>query len=156
MTKTQEHKLIVWALLAVAVIIILWLLFQGKAGAVQTSPADTASTPTTYTLPPLSIPGNSYVINAPASGLPNIYEIGTPPPAIAATNGDCSCGCGSNGDGSVTYSFGAFNTAETNIFDQLQTTADAADQASMTAILQGFGYNEGVFVGNATPTPWAA
>lgn len=152
MTKTQEHKLIIWGLLAVSVAIIAYLLLQpSQAAATGTQTDATPANPVSYSIPALQIPGNTYVVNAPPTGLPNVYNIGAPTFPIAASNGDCSCGCGSNGDGSITYSFGGFNTAETNTFNQLQMTAQAADNASMQAILNSFGYSEGVAVSDATP-----
>lgn len=156
MTKTQEHKIIIWALLAVAVAIIIWLLMHEQSAA----PATTSSNPLTGSTPQApgvaQIPGgNTINYGVPATGLPNTYSVGTPPAAIAASNGDCSCGCDGSDSGSITYNFGGYNAAETNTFDALQYTSDAVQALSLQGILNSLGYNEGVAVSNATPTPWA-
>lgn len=155
MTKTQEHKLIIWALLAIAVAIIIWLLMQEKGSTVTPVASNPLLSSTPVAPGVAQIPGGNTVNYGQTTFPAATYNIGTPASPNAASNGNCSCGCDGTGGGNVTYSFGAYNAAETTSFDALQYASDAVNALSMQAILNTFGYSEGVAVSNATPTPWA-
>lgn len=149
MTKAQEHKLVIWALLAVAVAIIIYLLFDQNAS----TPAATGSSvlqPGDYGPGVASVPDASIVPGNP-NGIPAPITFIVPPVNLpySMAGGDCSCGCGN----SVTIPALA---NQNTLFDELQSQANAALAASDAAILSSFGYQMGVAVNNNTPLGFPA
>lgn len=151
MTKTQEHKIVIWAFLLVAIAIIIWLLFdQGAATPAAASTTSPTLTPGAYG-PGVAAAATPNLNQQSTQGLPAPLQFTVPAVNMpySMSGGDCSCGCGD----SVTVPALANSTST---FYALEQQADAALAASDAAVLSSFGYTMGVAVNNNTPLGFPA
>jgi hypothetical protein len=154
MTKTQEHKLVVWGLLAIAIALIIWAWitqsYSGNASTTASNAPGTVLSPGVYGAGVAQVPTPNVVVGAP-NGLPAPLTFTTPAANVpfSMDGGNCSCGCGNQ----VVVPALANQNA---LFDALQTQANAALAASDAAILSSFGYNMGIAVNNNTPLGFPA
>lgn len=164
MTDKEFHRdaFILGAVIIIALLIWMWL---NNAQAVA-GQSVAATTPTTAQQSPqyvFDIPGSvsnygpvtfpSAVYNYPALANPlQIINPGSGNPVSSLTPANCSCGCDGSG-GTTTYVLQPPDFS--SVYNQLAQSVSSTAQALLNAEYNSLGYSEGVFVSNATPTPFA-
>lgn len=148
MTDKEFHRNVFIVVAVIIIALLLWLWTRSTALA-----ATQGASPSSY------VPAGSpvFVINGqPFTGGPvnfpaSIFNFPANTAPGQLNGGNCSCGC--NGNGGTTYDFTI--PGYSDFMNTLIAQASAANSAATEAYINSLGYNGGIFVSNATPTPFA-
>lgn len=150
MTDKELHRNTLIFAGIVILALILWAYFHGQLSAAMAGAAN--QTPSTVNQNPgisFAVQGQPTVtgpINFPQA----IYNIPAGPSGGVYNPSSCTCGCGGGNNGPVTFSFPDM----TSLFTQLQQESNANLATSLNNLIGALPYDERVFVGNNTPSPF--